>query len=239
MKYLVSFLVLFLLLNSCKKELKPTTFETTTFETAYTAAISITFDRATGQSDLSKTINANIEKAITTSLNSVENNDDLKTLLNTFNSEYIEFKTQFAEASESVWELHVETELAYQSKTVITIAISTYEFKGGAHGNAAITFLNLDAKTGAVLMQNDIIKDLKGFKFLAEKHFIVALTGKEANLDMESVFFGKPFQLPENIGYSDDGLVLLYNTYEVATYNEGYTEFVIPFEELKPYLVTF
>ena len=53
---------------------------------------------------------------------------------------------------------------------------------------------------------------------------------------MEDVFFGKPFQLPENIGYSDDGLVLLYNVYEVASYDQDYIEFVIPFEELGSYL---
>ena len=53
---------------------------------------------------------------------------------------------------------------------------------------------------------------------------------------MEDFFFGKPFQLPKNIGYSDDGLVLLYNVYEVASFEQGYTEFVIPFDEIKSYL---
>jgi hypothetical protein len=53
---------------------------------------------------------------------------------------------------------------------------------------------------------------------------------------MEDFFFGKPFQLPENIGFSDDGLVLLYNVYEVASFNQGYTEFVIPFEDIASYL---
>lgn len=214
-------------------------FETTTIETSYVADISTTFDNAAGHSKLSKTINANIEKAITTALNSAENNDDLNTILNTFNSEYIEFKKEFAEESETVWELHIETELTYQSETIITIAISTYEFKGGAHGNDTITFLNLDAKTGVVLTQNDIIKDLNDFKFLAERHFIKSLDVENHNLAMEDFFFGKPFQLPENIGFSDDGLVLLYNTYEVASYNEGYTEFVIPFNELQSYLIVF
>lgn len=239
MKSIVSFLVVLLGLNSCKKEFKPTVFKLTTIETSYVADISTTFDNATGHSELSKTINANIEKAITTSLNSAKNNDDLNTILNNFNLEYIEFKKEFAEAFESVWELHIETELTYQSESVITIAINIYEFKGGAHGNDTITFLNLDAKTGDVLKQNDIIEDLNDFKFLAKRHFIKSLDVEEDNLDMESIFFGKPFQLPENIGFSDDGLVLLYNTYEVASYNEGYTEFVIPFTELQPYLKVF
>ena len=114
--------------------------------------------------------------------------------------------------------------------------MSFIEFQGGAHGNDKIKFLNLNAKTGEVLNQNDIIENSSGFKALAEKHFVASLETKEDRLKMEDFFFGKPFQLPENIGFSDDGLVLLYNVYEVASYAQGYTEFVIPFEDVTPFL---
>jgi hypothetical protein len=138
--------------------------------------------------------------------------------------------------SKKIWELNIETEITYQSKEIITIAISTYEFKGGAHGNDKIEFLNLNGKTGAVLNQNDIIKNINDFKILAETHFVKSLENEDKDLKMEDFFFGKPFQLPENIGFSEDGLVILYNVYEVASYDQGYTEFVIPFEDVDSYL---
>jgi len=205
-------------------------------ENAYEAEISANFDMATGNDELSKTINRTIETSLVNSLSEGSGNKNLEAVLNDFNKEYLDFKKDFPETSEPVWELHIETEKTYQSETVISIAINTYEFKGGAHGNDKIKFLNLNAKTGEVLGLIDIIKNTDEFKVLAKAHFEKSLYTEEDDINMEDFFFGKPFQLPENIGYSDDGLVLLYNIYEVASYDQGYTEFVIPFEALESYL---
>lgn len=236
MKQIFSLFVFLILLNSCASEFRSVTFETTSIDTAFEADIMATYDKAVDNNTLSKTINNNIENAIISTLNSSKNKTSLDTVLKDFNSEYVSFNQDFAEDSEPVWELHIETEKLYQSIDIITIAISTYEFQGGAHGNDKIKFLNLNAKTGAVLNQNDLIENITEFKDLAETYFIKSLESKEESLKMEDFFFGKPFQLPENIGYSEDGLVILYNVYEVASYSQGYTEFVIPFEAAAPYL---
>lgn len=236
LKRIISFLVFALILNSCSSEFKPATFETISVEAPYEADISAVYSGAIGKSDLSNTINSNVEQAIIKTLSAPENTTDLREVLKAFNAEYLSFKNEFSEGSELVWELHIETELSYQSEDVITIAISTYEFKGGAHGNDQIKFLNLDAKTGHVLSLDDIISQKEDFEILAKKHFIKSLDLKEDQLKMEDFFFGEPFHLPENIGYSEDGLVLLYNVYEVASFDQGYTEFIIPFKDAEPYL---
>jgi hypothetical protein len=230
------FLIFVIVLHSCNSELKPVTFETISVEDSFEAEITAIYNIASGNSDLSKTINNNIEKAIMNTLSIPEGNTVLKEVLNGFNSDYIQFKKEFQEESESVWELHIETEKTFQSEEVITLAISTYEFKGGAHGNDKIIFLNLDAESGRVLNLNDIVKNKADFKKLAQSHFIKTLEEEYKNPKMEDFFFGKPFQLPKNIGYSDDGLVLLYNVYEVASFEQGYTEFFIPFDEVETYL---
>ncbi|WP_299120751.1 DUF3298 and DUF4163 domain-containing protein [uncultured Winogradskyella sp.] len=236
MKQLRPFLIFVIVLNSCTSEFKPATFETISIEESFEADITAMYNKASGNSDLGNTINSTIEKAIINTLSTPENNEVIKEALNDFNSDYIKFKKDFPEESEPVWELHIETEKTFQSEEVITIAISTYEFKGGAHGNDKIIFLNLDAKSGRVLNQKDIIENEADFKKLAQSHFINALEAEVKNLKIEDFFFGKPFQLPENIGFTDDGLVLLYNVYEVASFEQGYTEFVIPFEEIESYL---
>ena len=233
----ITFLILFLLLiGSCTSEFRPPTFETTEINTSFDAEISVTYDKAKGSDELSKTINFKIEEAIISTLSDVSKKTNLESILKDFNDEYLGFKNDFPEASETNWELHIETEKIYQSEEIITIAISTYEFKGGAHGNDKIKFLNLNAKTGDVLNKNDIIDDLKSFKALAKTYFTKSLDLKSDQIKMEDYFFGKPFQLPENIGFSEDGLVFLYNVYEVASYDHGYTEFVIPFEEVESFL---
>jgi hypothetical protein len=225
-----------LILNSCTSEFKPTTFKTTSIDKAYVADISVTFDKANGSNELSNRINYKIEEAIIATMSDATKKTNLEVILNDFNSEYLNFKKDFPEDMESKWELHIETEKTYQSEEVITIAISAYEFKGGAQGNDKINFINLDAKTGQALSNDEIIKNINDFKALAKTHFIKSLEAEDDNLKMEDFFFGKPFQLPTNIGFTDDGLVLLYNVYEVASFDQGYTEFVIPFEVAESYL---
>lgn len=236
LKPLFSFLIILVVFTSCTEEFKPINFKISSINKSYDADISVTYDMATGNDELSKIINFKVEKAIISTLSIPEKKTNLEAVLDDFNAEFVSFKTTYPEDEEPVWELQIETELSYQSQDIITIAISTYEFKGGAHGSDKITFLNLNAITGDVLHQKDIITNLDEFKTVAETYFKQSLKVENAHLKMEDFFFGKPFQLPENIGFSADGLVLLYNVYEVASYAQGYTEFVIPFDEVQDYL---
>lgn len=236
MKRLLPFFIILLLFNACDEELKPVEFKTNNLDTSFDADISVAFDEAKGRNDLSKTINNNIENAILNTVNSQENESELKAVLKHFNDEYLKFKSEYPEATEPTWVLQIETELTYQSKDIITFAISTYEFKGGAHGNDQITLLNLDAKTGKPLELNEIINDLDGFTALAKSKFISSIEKSKDNLSISDFFFGKPFELPANIGFSEEGIILIYNVYEVASYDFGYTEFKIPFDEADSFL---
>ena len=71
---------------------------------------------------------------------------------------------------------------------------------------------------------------------MVKQHNLKNLKTKNKPQSIEDYFFGKPFQLPENIGFNNNGLLLLYNTYEIASYAQGYTEFVIPFNDCESFL---
>lgn len=233
----ISLLFLFLtLIFSCSNETKTVSFENNSYENHYEADISVSIDEAIGNSEVSKIINFKIKEAIISTLSDVTKKTSLESVLEDFDAEFITFKKQFPEASHPAWELHIETEKAYQSEEIITLSINTYEFKGGAHGNDKIKFLNLNANTGEVYKLSDIVDNSDDFKALAKDHFLKSIDADKENNQIEDYFFGKPFQLPENIGFSDDGLVFLYNVYEVASYDQGYTEFVIPFDAVESYL---
>lgn len=225
-----------LLFASCNNDFEPVTFKSVSINESFKTDIEVNYDEAKGDKALSEIVNSQIEKSIIASINSSDNVMDLRDALNSFNSEYLKFKEEFPDAAEPVWELSIETKVSYQSDDIISIAIGTYEYKGGAHGNDQIKFLNLNAKTGHVLETNDFLENNESFVDLAKSYFIKNLNDEDANLKMEDFFFGKPFHLPENIGLCDEGLILLYNVYEVASYAQGYTEFVIPFNEVKPFL---
>ena len=112
--------------------------------------------------------------------------------------------------------------------------LTVYTDTGGAHGNDNITFLNFNPENGKLFSNKELINNFDGFKTLAESYFLDHMKNEDS--DIEELFFGKPFQLPKNIGFNDKGIILLYNVYEIASYNQGYTEFFIPKEKAKAFL---
>lgn len=103
----------------------------------------------------------------------------------------------------------------YQSETVISIALTSYMDTSGAHGNLNISFLNFNAKTGKLIANTDLFNDKKAFFKLAKTYYQNNIDKKDAVFDSEN------FVLPANIGYTEDGIILLYNTYEIAAYSAG------------------
>ena len=177
----------------------------------------------------------NINKVITDStLASIFPDKPLKSVpkaLEEFANSYEAFKKDFPDSAQ-VWELSVETEVVFQSATVITYSINTYSYTGGAHGNDRIILLNFDAASGELIKNLDLFTDIEAFTSIAKQGFIDSQKESNPSFSLEDYFFGEDFQLPENMGFSDDGFILLYNVYEIASYAQGYTEFAIPFEDL-------
>lgn len=119
----------------------------------------------------------------------------------------------------------------YQSPYVVSIAMTSYTNTGGAHGMVVVSFLNFDVKTGNLIENDALINDLSAFKELAKTYFNQEIEGKR-----DLYFEPENFTLPANIGFNDDGLILLYNSYEIAPYSTGLTEFTIPYETIEGYL---
>ena len=66
----------------------------------------------------------------------------------------------------------------------------------------------------------------------------MAKTYFDASIKDKSTLFEKDnFTLPVNIGYTEEGLILAYNVYEIAPYSTGLIDFTIPYEEADDYLV--
>lgn len=233
MKYTTTIYSLLLFVTSCANEIKPLAFETETITKNFEASIEISFDKVKDKSNAAQLINKEIEKQIIYAIPNSEKRMTLEEAINGFDLDYITFKDTFEEQSEP-WMLIIETELMFQSEELITIGISSYSNTGGAHGNDMIRLLNFNPLTGQLLPFDAIIKNKDEFERLAEGYFKKAMIKDE--LTTNDFFFGDPFHLPENFGFSDDGLILLYNTYEIASYNQGYTEFTIPFKNVADYL---
>jgi hypothetical protein len=223
------------LLTSCISDPKKTEFKSTStkIEGYPTIEANVVFIEGEGQAI--ETINQTIIDSTVASIFPDKPLAAVPEALDEFVKNYEAFKADFPD-TEQTWELSVETEVVFQSETVITYSINTYSFTGGAHGNDRIQLLNFNPETGALLKNSDLFTDLTAFESIAKDAFIASQKERNPGFNMEDYFFGEDFKLPENMGYSEDGFILLYNVYEIASYAQGYTEFAIPFEELETVL---
>lgn len=227
------FLILSFFLFSCNENPNHLSFSEEIVSTPSNSLVHITIPKAKGSTQVSEKINSKIESVISQAINIGDPDKKmppLKAQIDSFNIQFQKFKEDFPD-SPMVWEAQVDGEVLYQSIEVITLALTTYTNTGGAHGITTISFWNFDASSGESLENTSLFNDLEDFKTLAKTYFLEEIKGKEAdywNLD--------DFQLPANIGFSEDGIILLYNVYEIAPYSSGVTEFNIPFEKAESYL---
>jgi len=233
-KQLVFFSLIFLLVFSCKEDVS-ITFEDTVFTPKTLSEVDIIYPHVKENHNVAKLINSEIEHYI---VQQIDFKDDstlsIEDAIKTFDDELKQFKTDFPE-SPQYWELSIEGEVLYQTPQLICIGINSYSYTGGAHGNDRIDFLNFAPETGKLLSITDLIDDMEGFSKLVETHLEQTIK-KNKNESMDDYFFGEGFKLPESLGFNEEGLIILYNKYEIASYAQGITEFVIPYEEADPFL---
>jgi len=223
----------FLMLFSCKDE-QHTVFSEVNITSENNTLVEINVPEAKGSKGVSSLINSTIEKTMASALH-IGNSEDITTAsitesIDAFHTEYSQFKTDFPD-SKAPWEAQIDGEVMYQSPDITSIAITSYINTGGAHGSLNISFLNFDSSTGKQINNSKLIKNVDGFKKLAKPYFDKALTEKDITFNTES------FELPANMGYSEDGIVLLFNIFQTSPYTTEIIEFLIPFEDAAPYLV--
>ncbi|UPS92425.1 DUF3298 and DUF4163 domain-containing protein [Bizionia sp. M204] len=227
-------LSLIFLIFSCEDEETKITFSEKNFTTNQNKIVEINIPQAEGIEAVKNNINTSIEAMVSASLNldedSVAKSMSVSESIDKFNSEYASFKSEFPESALE-WEAQIDGEIMYQSEAVISVVITNYLNTGGAHGSLVVSFLNFDALTGQLLKNEQLFNDMNAFKTVAEDYFNDQIADKK-----ELYFEPDNFVLPQNIGFNDTGVILLYNSYEVAPYSTGLTEFTIPFDDLVPYL---
>jgi hypothetical protein len=229
-KFIIYTLIISLFSQTCKEE-KALEFKEINITTDSNKIVEINIPEAIGDVEISTSINNTINKVIIASLYPKEETNSSTATVNKsidfFNKEYIDFKNDFPESAME-WDAQIDGEIMYQSDEIVSIALTSYMNTGGAHGSLVITFLNFDVFTGKQLKNEDLFEDYLSFKEIAKEYF------NEEIADKKDLYFEPDnFKLPENIGFNDEGVILLYNTYEIAPYSSGITEINIPWNDLE------
>ncbi|MEO0340566.1 MAG: DUF3298 and DUF4163 domain-containing protein [Bacteroidota bacterium] len=154
----------------------------------------------------------------------------LQELANDFFKDYKEFSFG---GFDMPWELDCSSEVTYSNQVLFSVSLNSYRFTGGAHPNTLTAMFNFELDKGKLLSVEDIVLDYGSFKNIAEEVFRFE---KQIESDVplqEAGFFIESFQLSTNFAFTQEGIKLYYNPYEIAPYAAGITEIVIPYSRLE------
>lgn len=234
--------LLILISFGCKKDDK-ITFEPLTYlsdECVDCAQVKITVQKALTDAKLDKVINTALKEEVIYLLNFNEDNDaaDIESAITSFTKGFTDLKNQFAEEA-TPWVATVSTVVSYEDTKIITLKLDSYLFTGGAHGYNTTHYLNFDKGKGLELDTDNLFKNKSAFENYAESKFKIQeeIPSQDDINSTGFMFETGSFYLPENIGYTELGVQLFYEQYEVASYADGPIVLTIPYTELERYLV--
>jgi hypothetical protein len=162
---------------------------------------------------------------------------DYNGLLVSFIDSYEKLQKEFPNETFG-WEAKIKGSIKYQTDNIIGIEINHYTYTGGAHGYQGLRSLLLDPTTGKSISNQDLFHNKNAFVAFAEKKFRAKYeipTNKPINAT-GLMFENEKFNLPQNIFYTDKGLLLYYNSYEAASYADGPKELLLSYAEVEDYL---
>ncbi len=169
-----------------------------------------------------------------------EHNDSIPAIeeaLQSFINDFRRYKTEFGNDFLS-YDIDITMDVSYQSELFVSLDVNYYLYTGGAHGYSGTNFLNFDAQTGEKLTHSDLFTDTEAVLAHAEKKFRETYQiADNRSINATGFWFEEDtFHFPENIGFTENEMILHYNQYEIASYAEGPITLSISKEEIAEFL---
>lgn len=134
-------------------------------------------------------------------------------------------------------EVILSAKTRYRNKNLTTLELGAWRYMtGAAHGNSEIQLINWDNQSNQPLYFSDMIKPAQEQAFnqrlqKTHKNWLKTQDGYLENPAQYNRLW--PFQPSQNIGLIDLGVLVKYNSYEIAPYSSGQPELLIPYPELQ------
>jgi hypothetical protein len=125
----------------------------------------------------------------------------------------------------------------YRNQHLTVIELDTWQYyTGAAHGVSATQFLNWDNTRRRVLGMADVLEPGRHPAYVSalEQAYQDWLAhNPDAQRDPDTYHRIWPFQPSDNFALTDQGMVIKYDSYQIAPYSAGQPELLIPYEALK------
>lgn len=139
------------------------------------------------------------------------------------------------------WYQEKKDSVKVQTESYIGFSANFESYTGGAHGVYYILFHNYDIKQNREISLSDIISEgkISELTTISEKIFRMQEEIDETHSLTDGYFFDQGvFSLPDNFILQKDGILFLYNIYEIKPYVSGYTRLLIPYNSIQDLLTT-
>ena len=250
MNYAYRLLFIILLFSNCKNE-PVLSFSSESFtqenleicKDQPCSTVIIDYVKAVGDTEISEKVNTIIRAHIIDALflgdDATPSVSDIPEAATHFILAYRDHQPDFpSELDFESYEAEVTITNPFLNENRACIEIQLYLFTGGAHGYGGTSFINFDVQTGEEIKTKDLFINYDEFEAFAETKFKEAhdISLKD-NINASGFWFDNDnFYLPESLGFDDQGLIVIYNQYEIASYAEGPILLKIPFVEVLPFL---
>lgn len=239
MKFL-RLLILFIVFSSCQKESATLSFSEVNILKEAITTIEINMPKAKGNNKAVKKINSTLNEFVCHALHidaSIEKKETLNESIQGFNNAYANFNTLISkELQEELpkWEALIDGEVIYNNINFTCIAMNSSINTGAANSNLILRFFNFDANSGKILTTNDLINNVEEFTSLVEKYYNKEVTS--TFIEADKLLNDNQFKLPETLGFSEEGVIVLYDNFSVGAFEKEIIEFTIPYEVVNTYL---
>ena len=242
-------LVLFSCATSNETKETPVSFELKTFrlesqggckaDTLQCAYFEVTYPEFAGmQPEVSSIVRKKIDAAVSLG-NPESQGQSMEEIGQIFIKDYDDFKTEIPDAFGG-WHYTAKVDVEVLTDSLLSLSINDEYYTGGAHGGSGVYFINIDPRTGEEFTLDDLFKPGydDALTNLGNKIFRQTRQLSDTSSLSENYFeFPEDkFQLNKNYGFTEEGVVFFYNSYEIAPYAAGPTQVLIPYKDLKEWI---
>lgn len=126
----------------------------------------------------------------------------------------------------------VKTSVTDTTLLTITGRTETLQYSGGAHDSRNIDYFNIDLRNGNRLTIESLFKPETSSRLVTLIKEVLATT-KNSNGDNITLLDPDSVQPSQNFYFNEQGVVFVYNTYEITPHSDGLIQALIPYDKLK------
>lgn len=152
-------------------------------------------------------------------------NKVLKTYAVKASQENVELKKQ-----QNYFYRQTTSETKFNNNQRLSVVFKDYYYKGGVHGYEEATTYNFDLKTGSQLFLNNVTK--------TNQQSVNLFDGIESGLRVKKEVFDDkirnfPLSKKSSFYYYNDGIVIIFDPYQVGPYVAGFIEVKVPYTRIQ------